>query len=82
MKEKLKQLWEFFSGKKTVIGMSIIAVNAIVKFFFPNALPDDIHEVIRWVGEGIGGFGLLHKAEKTKTVRRWENELKTKVKKK
>lgn len=77
--KKLKQLWEFLNGKKTSIGMVVMLTAQAIQVFAPNLMPAEQTEFLQTLGALIGGFGLAHKAGKTKTVRQFTQ---TKPKKK
>jgi len=66
----INQLWNFFSGKKTIIGSilmtgSIVITEVVVGIWMVEG--DWIAPTVKtlnWVGMLMGGTGLLHKAAK------------------
>lgn len=68
MKKKLKQLWEFLNGKKTSIGMAVMLAAQAIQVFAPNLMPAEQTEFLQTLGALVGGFGLAHKAGKTKPI--------------
>lgn len=79
MKKKLKQLWEFLNGKKTNIGMAVMLAAQAIQVFTPNLMPAEQTQFLQTLGAMIGGFGLAHKAGKTKPI---QQLMKTKPKEK
>ena len=63
----MKGAWEWFNGKKTVIGTVIILAAEGVKLFFPELIEPQKVEFIQSVGMILGGVGLVHKGTKTET---------------
>lgn len=61
----MKKLWDWFSGKKTNIGMAIMLLAQGVQVFAPGLVPGAQLEYIQLVGGFIGGFGLAHKGVKS-----------------
>lgn len=59
--EKLNQLWEFLSGKKTAIGGALLITGNILRKFPATMIAA---EIVSEVGMYLSGFGLLHKAAK------------------
>jgi hypothetical protein len=63
-----KRFWNWISGKKTIIGMVVWVAAKGGKMFFPNAIPDEAYEAVKWGSEILMGGGLVHKGFKSKTV--------------
>lgn len=64
--EKLKEAWQYLNGKKTAIGMFLMLTAQGVQVFFPEAMTEEQISFLQTAGAAIGGFGLIHKAGKTK----------------
>lgn len=73
--EKLKQLWEYFNGKKSVIGGAILTFAFFVNQFDQQVLIGYWHivnpiwyqpllDTVDWFGAVLGGVGIIHKAVK------------------
>ncbi len=68
----MKNFWEWLSGKKTIIGLFILAL--IGQTFFLNLLPDgDVENAVIWILQYIGlaltGTGAVHKIAKWKEAK-------------
>jgi hypothetical protein len=71
MKQKLKQLWKWLNGKKTNIGMAVMLTAQAIQVFVPNLMPVEQTEFLQTLGALIGGFGLAHKAGKSKPIQQF-----------
>jgi hypothetical protein len=63
--EKLKQLWQWFNGKKTNIAAFALFTLKIVMLFGVH-IPPDVLEIIDLGLYALLGVGLTHKAVKNK----------------
>jgi len=80
MIKKLKELWKYFGGKKTTIGMVVMLVGQGIQAFLPNLMtPEQISWIIT-TGAVIGGVGIFHKGMKSETIQKWEQNIETKLK--
>ncbi len=68
MKKIFKKIWIFLSGKKTIIGASIMLAAKGGKTFFPDLLAPEQYEFIETLGEGITTLGIGHKMVKAENV--------------
>jgi len=62
--EKVNEIWEFLSGKKTAIGGALLIAGNILRKF-PQTFV--VGEIVSEVGMYLTGFGLIHKGVKTAT---------------
>ena len=68
MKKHIIKAWRYFTGKKTIIGGSLVLLAKGGQAFFPDLLPEAQYEFIETLGEGIMGVGMLHKVVRTDKV--------------
>lgn len=70
----VKKFWNWFSGKKTVIGY--IGVQVLSFGFVHNHISPDALEMMQW-GFGImGGVGVMHKVSKSEVNTKFMSNLK------
>jgi hypothetical protein len=62
--EKLNQIWEFISGKKTAIGGALMIAGNILSRFPQTLIAGGI---VSEVGMYLTGIGLVHKGVKAAT---------------
>lgn len=66
----IQKAWDFFSGKKTVIGMLLLLIAQLLVFIDDSFIPSDpawIAFLVTWlnkIGAGLGAIGVAHKAVK------------------
>lgn len=65
MKTTLKNIWKWLNGKKTVIGLGILALTG--QDFFANHVHVDVVAAMEWLGLILSGGGLIHKGMKVKS---------------
>jgi len=69
----LVKIWNWFSGKKTVIATTILIVAAFCQQVLIGVWSADwtwlpqLIQSFEWIGMVLGGTGLIHKAAKTIT---------------
>ena len=66
----MNKIWEFFKGKKTVIGGLIVLAVKGITVFFPDLLTPDQITYLASIGEMMLGVGIIHKGvNSSKTTR-------------
>lgn len=54
-----KEFWKWLSGKKTIIGLGLLALCG--QEFFTNNVPADLVLALEWIGSILSGAGAAHK---------------------
>lgn len=65
----LKNLWNWFNGKKTIIGLTLLAIISVDTqvagiWHFTPAWLTQINDTLAYIGDILAGGGLLHKGYK------------------
>ena len=60
----MKKLWNWLSGKKTIIGAGLSLTVSVIGWVSPSLLPPDIIAATKDVAALLIGGGLAHKAYK------------------
>lgn len=62
--EKVKKVWKWLDGKKTVVAAVYWFVISHIDIFFPKGVPENINEILIQIGTYLTAAGLGHKAIK------------------
>ena len=46
--QKIKKIWEDLDGKKTYVTALVLLTMQVIKFFFPNAIPEELYKTLEY----------------------------------